>query len=68
MAPRKKYPKLKRTIKYLPIWKHPEILSTINAKSPDNVIKSICNAALNPARGEVSLKPKEKRYWPHIES
>ena len=33
----------------------------IIAKSPDNVIKSFCDEALNAARGEVSLKPKEKR-------
>ena len=61
MAPRQKNPKLKRTIKYLATCKHPEIISRIIAKSPDNVIKSICDAALNAARGEVSLKPKEKK-------
>ena len=61
MAPRKKTRKLKRTIKYLATCKHPEIISRIIAKSPDNVIKSICDAALNAARGEVSLKPKEKK-------
>ena len=61
MAPRKKNPKLKRTIKYLATCKHPEIISRIIAKSPDNVIKSICDATLNAARGEVSLKPKEKK-------
>ena len=68
MAPRKKNPKLKRTIKYLAACKHPEIISRIIAKSPDNVIKSICDATLNAARGEISLKPKEKKIWPHIES
>ena len=60
MAHRKKNPKLKRTIKYLATCKHPEIISRIIAKSPDNVIKSICDATLNAAR-EVSLKPKEKK-------
>ena len=50
MAPRKKNPKVKRIIKYLAISKHPEIISRIIAKSPDNVIKSICDAALNAAR------------------
>ena len=61
MAARKKNPKLKRTIKYLASCRHPEIISRIIAKSPDNVIKSICDATLNAARGEVSLKPKEKK-------
>ena len=61
MAPRKKNPKLKTTSKYLATFKHPEIISRITAKSPDNVIKSICDAALNAARGDVSFKPKEKK-------
>ena len=66
MAPRKKNPKLKGIIKYLATCTHPEIISRIIPKSPDNVIKSICDATLNAARGDVSLKPKEKRYWHHI--
>ena len=62
MAPRKKYPKLKRTIKYLATCKHPEIISRIiGKKSPDTLIKSICDAAPNAARGEVSLKTKDKK-------
>ena len=61
MAPRRKNPKLKRTINYLASWKHREIILSIISKSPNNVIKSICDAALNAARGAVSLKPKENR-------
>ena len=61
MSPRKKNPKLKRTIKYLATCKHPESISRIIAKSLDNVIQSICDAALNSARGDISLKPKEKK-------
>ena len=64
MAPRKKNPKLKRTIKYLATCKHPEIISRIIAKSPDNVIKSICDATINAARGEVSLSQKRKKILP----
>ena len=52
---------LKRTIKYLALCKSPEIISKIIARSPDNVIKSICNAALNTAHGNVTLKKKDKR-------
>ena len=61
MAPRKKNPKLKRTSRYFASWKHPDVISSIISKSPNNVIKSICDAAINAARGAVSLKPKEKR-------
>ena len=61
MAPRKKNPKLKRNIKYLATCKHPQIISRIIANSIDYVIKSICDAPLNAARGDVSLKPKEKK-------
>ena len=61
MAPWKKDPILKRTIKYLTTCKHPEIISSIIAKSPDNVITWMCEAALNAARGELSLKPKDKK-------
>ena len=60
MTDRKNNPKLKRTIKYLATCKHQEIISRIIAKSPDNVIKSFYDATLNAARGELSLKPKEK--------
>ena len=45
MAPRKKSPKLKRPSKYVGTLKHPEIISRNIAKSPDNVIKSSCDAA-----------------------
>lgn len=52
---------LKRTIKFLSVCKNPKIIAHIISKSPDNVIKSICDAALNAAQGEVTLKNKQKR-------
>ena len=58
---KKKSVQLKRTIKYLASCRHPEIINKIIAKSPDNVIKSICNAALNSAQGSVVLKRKERK-------
>ena len=61
MAPRKKNAKLKSTTKYLSTSKKLEIISKIIAKSPDNVIKSISDAALNGAEGELSIKPKDKQ-------
>ena len=45
MAPRKKIPNRKITITYLATCKQPEIISRILAKSPDNLIKSICDRA-----------------------
>ena len=52
---------LKRTIMYLALCKNPEVISRIIASSPENVIKSICNAALNTAYGNVTLKKSEKK-------
>lgn len=52
---------LKKTIKYLSICKNPELISHIIARSPDNVVKSICNATLNAAKGQVVLTQKQKR-------
>ena len=61
MASRLKSPKVKRTIKYLDTCKHTEIISRIIAKSPDNVIKSICDAALNTAERRNFLKTKREK-------
>ena len=58
---RRKSKQLKQTIKYLALCKNPEIISRIISDSPENVIKAICNAALNTAQGNVALKPWEKK-------
>ena len=52
---------MKRTIKYLAVCKNPEVISRIIKKSPDNVVKAICNAALNTAEGSVILNKKQKQ-------
>ena len=52
---------LKRTIKFLSICKNPQIISHIIERSPDSVIKSICNAALNVAQGDVVLNNRQKK-------
>ena len=57
----KKKNNLKRTIKYLSICKNPQIITKVIKDSPDNVVKSICNAALNVAQGDVVIKNKQKR-------
>ena len=60
MAPSRKNPKLKRTIQYIGSCKQAELISSVISKIPNNVIKSICDAAFNAAHGAVSLKQKEK--------
>ena len=52
---------LKRTIKYLAVCREPKIIISILNNSPDNVIKSICNAAVNAAKGSVAFNKKQKR-------
>lgn len=61
MVSRKKNPKLKRTIQYLASGKHHEIISSIIFKNPDKVIKSVSEATLKVARGQVSVKSKDKK-------
>ena len=52
---------LKRTIKFLSGTNNPHVVSSVIANSSDPVIKSICNAALNVAKGSVHLKKKQKK-------
>ncbi len=55
---------LKRTIKYLAVCqKHPKQIHSILKQSPDNVVKSICNAAVNAYRGNIALSPKAKKQF-----
>jgi hypothetical protein len=49
----------KRTVKYLSVCRDPGAYSVVIKTSPDSVIKSICNAALNVQRGDrVTLSKK----------
>ena len=52
----------KRTIKYLSEGKNPKIIKCISS-SPEKVIKSICNAAVNVAKGDVVLNPLQKKLF-----
>ena len=59
---RKKVPSsTKRAAKFLAICKDHRINRTILQRSPDRLIKNICNAALNVERGEIPLTNKQKR-------
>ena len=59
--PKGKKATLTKTIKFLSVCQNPRVVSNIIAKSPDSLVKSICNAAINAAHGEVVLKKKAKR-------
>ncbi|KAF0147817.1 MAG: hypothetical protein FD188_3521 [Ignavibacteria bacterium] len=59
--PKGKKAALKKTVKFLSVCQNPRVFSHIIAKAPDNLVKSICNAAINAAQGEVVLKKKAKR-------
>ena len=54
----------KRTVKYLSVCRNPQAYKTVINSSPDSVVKSICNAALNVQRGDrVSLNSKQKALF-----
>lgn len=53
----------KRTLKYLSVCRDPRALSATIRSSPDSVIRSICDAALNAQSGDVTLAPKQKRLF-----
>lgn len=60
MAAKKKQ-HLKRTIKFLSQCHDPKVVAKIIRDSPKGVIKGICNAALNAAKGQIVLKRKHKK-------
>ena len=55
--PNAKKQALKRTVKFLCLCKKPQVVCQIISKSPDSLIKCICNAA----QGEVLLSKKAKK-------
>ena len=55
-----KSPAIKRAFKLLSVCRDPRVRKSIIAHSPDALVKTICNAALNVERGEVVLNKKQK--------
>ena len=51
---------VKRAFKFLADCTDPRVRSTVLARAPDKLVKTICNAALNVERGDIALKKKEK--------
>jgi hypothetical protein len=54
----------KRSIKFLAVCRDPKVVSSVVRSAPDDVIKTICNAALNVQRGgRVALSSAEKSLF-----
>ncbi len=53
----------KHHLKYLADLKNPKVIGHNLSKSPDTVIKAICNAAVNALRGQVPLTKKQCRFF-----
>jgi len=51
----------KRYIKFLEVAKSPPAIKAVIKSSPDQVIKGLCNIALNASEGDVHLNPKQKK-------
>ena len=52
---------LKRCLKYLSVCRNPHTIKEILRHSKDNVIKGICNCALNAERGDVTFSKSQKQ-------
>ena len=53
--------RLSRFIKLLEVTKSPKVIRSLILSAPDNVIKEICNIALNCYKGEFTLSQKQKK-------
>ena len=61
---KRRFSPLKNTVKFLSFCLDRQIHKDILSRAPPNVIKGICNAAINSQRGEVTLTKKQKRILP----
>ena len=52
---------LQKYIELLEVCNNPSVTNAIVKSAPDSVIKTICNAALNCYRGEVTLNPRQRK-------
>ncbi len=58
---KRRFNPLKNTVKFLSFCQDRAIHKDILSRAPANVIKGICNAAINCQRGEVKLSKEQKR-------
>jgi ABC-type methionine transport system ATPase subunit len=54
---------VKRTLKYLACVKDPRAFSAVIRAAPDDVIKNVCDAALNAKEGDLQLTESQKRVF-----
>ena len=54
---------VKRTVKYLSVCSNPRAYNSVLKGAPDEVIKAICNAALNIEQGDIHLSPAQRRLF-----
>jgi hypothetical protein len=54
---------VKRTVKYLSVCDSPRAYTDVLRGASDDVIKSICNAALNVEQGDVHLTPAQRNLF-----
>lgn len=59
---------VKHTLKYLAVCTHPRVFKSVIKDATDSVIKAICNAAYNVERGEIHLKPAQKKFLANYRS
>ena len=53
----------KRTVKYLAVCKNPKVLREVLRTAPDEVVKIICNIALNALKGDVQLSASQRKLF-----
>jgi len=54
---------VKRTVKYLGVCSSPAAYQSVLKGSSDEVIKAICNAALNVEQGDIRLSPAQRQLF-----
>ncbi|MBI1884650.1 MAG: hypothetical protein HYS08_10685 [Chlamydiae bacterium] len=54
---------IKRTVKYLTVCSDPRAYQRVLKGSSDEVIKAICNAALNVEQGDIHLSPVQRQLF-----
>jgi hypothetical protein len=61
MPAKNKFKLSKHTLKFLQHCNDPKLLRYLIGKSPDPVIKAICNASLNALKGEIKFSKLQKK-------
>ena len=54
---------VKRTVKYLSVCSNPRAYSSVLKGAPDEVVKAICNEALDIEQGDIHLTPAQRRLF-----